>query len=68
MYATTREDMEIMMAIHGPFPVFVLTEGRSRNKEDNEISKLSQAMCSNQHYSKQNFTLERMTMTPIDII
>jgi len=57
MYATTREEQEIMIAIQGLFPFFALAEGRSRNHEEREMRKLSHAMC-----------FERMTMTPIDII
>jgi hypothetical protein len=34
-----------MIDIHGPFPVFALTEGRSRNHADNDIKKLNQATC-----------------------
>ena len=45
MYATTSDDIEIMIAIHGPFPFLALTEGRSLNQADNDIRKLNQAIC-----------------------
>src|SRR5271154_776915 len=47
MYATTREEQEIMIAIQGLFPLFALAEGRSRNHEEREMRKLSHAMCCN---------------------
>jgi len=59
-----------MIDIHGLFPLFALTDGRSRNQAEREMRKLSHAMCCNwnQGNSPIEGTFERMTMTPIDII
>lgn len=69
MYATIREEHEIMMDIQLLLPVLALTEGLSRNHADSEIRKLIQAMClSYKSMYPMAHTFERITMTPIDMI
>jgi len=43
MYATTREEKEIMIPNHGLFPLFLDTDGLSRIQADKEIRRLTQA-------------------------